>query len=44
MALRAAFAAANNGRRITRALLHDAVEAETPLSIEKPFMGFRVAV
>ena len=42
--LRAAFAAANNGRRITRALLHEAAEAETPLRIVKPSMGFRVAV
>ncbi|MEI7902724.1 MAG: ATP-binding protein, partial [bacterium] len=42
--LRAAFAAANDGRRITRALLCQAAEAETPLNIKKPAMGFRVAV
>ena len=42
--LRAAFAAANSGRRITRNLLLQAAEEENPLSIAKPAIGFRMAV
>jgi SpoVK/Ycf46/Vps4 family AAA+-type ATPase len=38
--LRAAFAAANNGRLITRQLLFDAAEAEAPLQGEKLSIGF----
>jgi SpoVK/Ycf46/Vps4 family AAA+-type ATPase len=38
--LRAAFAAANNGRLITRKLLFDAAEAEAPLQGEKLSIGF----
>ncbi len=41
--LRAAFAAANNGGRITRALLHEAAEAEQPLRLEKLAIGFQAA-
>ncbi len=38
--LRAAFAAANNGRLMTRQLLFDAAEAEAPLQGEKLSIGF----
>jgi SpoVK/Ycf46/Vps4 family AAA+-type ATPase len=42
--LRAAFAAANNGRRITSNMLREAAEAEHPLKMEKPSIGFRMAI
>jgi hypothetical protein len=41
--LRAAFAAANDGQRITRHLLFHAAEAEAPLKKGRAVAGFKAA-